>query len=79
VIVTHDAMGLTPNPPRFAPRLADLATPAVAGFAQYVRQVRDGMYPSAEHEYQMEPGQRAQFLRDVHAHEGEAVEARSST
>lgn len=63
VIVTHDAVGLTPNPPRFVPRLADLATPAVAGFANYVRQVRDGMYPSREHEYEMEPQQKARFLR----------------
>jgi 3-methyl-2-oxobutanoate hydroxymethyltransferase len=75
VIVTHDAMGLTPRPPRFAPRLADLATPAVAGYAEYVRQVRDGMYPAAEHEYEMEPEQRARLLRTTHARTGDAAVA----
>lgn len=63
VIVTHDALGLTPTPPRFVPKLADLATPTVAAFAQYVRQVQGGMYPAREHDYEMEPEQRARFLR----------------
>jgi len=62
VIVTHDAVGLTENPPRFVPRLADLAAPAVAAFADYVQQVETGQYPAPQHEYQMKPDQKAQFL-----------------
>jgi 3-methyl-2-oxobutanoate hydroxymethyltransferase len=67
VIVTHDAVGLTPTPPRFAPKLADLATPAVAAYAEYVRQVTGGMYPGPQHEYRMEPGQKAPELQGTHA------------
>lgn len=62
VVVTHDAMGLTPSPPRFVPHLADLATPAVEGFAEYVRQVSTGLYPTREHEYTMEPEQKARLM-----------------
>jgi 3-methyl-2-oxobutanoate hydroxymethyltransferase len=75
VVVTHDAVGLTPNPPRFVPHLADLATPAVTAYAEYVRRVEDGMYPSREHEYGMEPEQKARFLRNVSAPVGAASSA----
>jgi 3-methyl-2-oxobutanoate hydroxymethyltransferase len=73
VVVTHDAVGLTPNPPRFVPKLADLATPAVAAYAQYVRQVRDGQYPAREHEYEMEAEQRLSFLRNPRTSGGETL------
>jgi 3-methyl-2-oxobutanoate hydroxymethyltransferase len=73
VVVTHDAVGLTPSPPRFAPRLADLATPAIAAYAQYVRQVRDGIYPAREHEYEMEAEQRLSFLRNPRTSGGETL------
>jgi 3-methyl-2-oxobutanoate hydroxymethyltransferase len=62
VVVTHDALGLTPRPPRFVPRLADLATPMVAAYADYVRQVAGGIYPAREHEYEMGPDHKARFL-----------------
>ena len=62
VFVTHDALGLTENPPRFAPRLADLSTPAVAAFAEYVRQIVTGEYPSADQQYQMPADEKAKFL-----------------
>jgi len=64
VVVTHDALGLTPGrPPKFVPALADLATPTRDAYAEYVRQVHDGMYPAAQHEYPMDPDQKARFLR----------------
>jgi 3-methyl-2-oxobutanoate hydroxymethyltransferase len=64
VFVTHDALGLTGgNPPKFVPMLADLATPIRDAYAEYVRQVRGGMYPAAQHEYPMESDQKARFLR----------------
>jgi 3-methyl-2-oxobutanoate hydroxymethyltransferase len=72
VVVTHDAIGLTSNPPRFVPVLADLATPTRAAYEEYVRQVRDGMYPARKHEYQMEPEQKARFLRTAPAVRGGA-------
>lgn len=62
VFVTHDALGLTPRPPRFAPHLADLASPAIAAYAEYVRQVVGGEYPSADQQYSMPAEERAKFL-----------------
>ena len=66
VFVTHDAVGLTESAPRFAPKLGDLATPAVAAFSEYVRQVGAGEYPAPENQYGMPPDELAKFL-----HEGE--------
>lgn len=62
VFVTHDALGLTQNPPRFAPQLADLAAPSIAAFSDFVRQVESGNYPAPEHQYGMIDGERAKFL-----------------
>jgi len=62
VIVTQDALGLTPYRPRFVPALADHATPLKAAFAEYVEAVAAGRYPAAEHEYVMPPAEKQQFL-----------------
>src|SRR5579863_10468775 len=62
VFVTHDAVGLTPAQPRFVPKLGDLATPALAAFEEYVRQIGGGQYPGPEHDYEMLPGELAKFL-----------------
>ena len=64
VFVTHDAVGLTPSAPRFAPKLGDLASPAVAAFSQYVSQVGSGEYPGIEHQYGMPADELAKFLHD---------------
>jgi 3-methyl-2-oxobutanoate hydroxymethyltransferase len=61
VIVTHDALGLTPRPPRFVPKLADMSRPLIETFASYVRQVQSGEYPAHEHEYRMSPEERTRF------------------
>ena len=63
VFVTSDALGLTENPPRFAPRLGDLATPALAAYAEYVRQVGSGEYPGPEHQYETPSDQKAKISR----------------
>jgi 3-methyl-2-oxobutanoate hydroxymethyltransferase len=57
VVVTHDAAGLTPSRPRFVPVLGDLATPSRKLFEDYADAVRNGRYPAAEHQYEMEPGE----------------------
>src|SRR5688500_9013482 len=36
VVVTHDTLGLTDRPPKFAPRLGDVASPMLASFRKYV-------------------------------------------
>lgn len=64
VFVTHDALGLTPAAPRFAPQLADLATPAIAAYREYVRQVAAGEYPAPEHQYGMPTDELEKILHD---------------
>jgi 3-methyl-2-oxobutanoate hydroxymethyltransferase len=62
VFVTHDALGLTDRRPRFVPDLGDLSGPMVERFAEFVRQVSSGRYPSSEQEYAMESAQRQRFV-----------------
>ena len=61
VVVTHDAIGLTPRPPRFVPKLANLSKPLIEAFAAYVAQVRSGEYPDESHVYRMPPEERERF------------------
>jgi 3-methyl-2-oxobutanoate hydroxymethyltransferase len=70
VFVTQDALGLTPNPPRFVPALGDIATPLRSAYQEYVRQVVSGEYPQPEHEYSMKPEAMATFLQSQ-TNEGE--------
>lgn len=62
VIVSSDALGLTPNRPKFAPLLQDLAIPMKAAFGEYVQAVSSGQYPAIEHQYQMSPDEKQRFL-----------------
>ena len=61
VVVTHDTLNLTPRPPRFAPKLGDLATPMIDAFQAYVREVTSGAYPTPEHGYPMPAEEKARF------------------
>jgi len=56
VFVTHDALGLSPRKPKFAPVLGDLAAPMIESFRTYIRMVHDGKYPAPEHNYEKPPG-----------------------
>lgn len=62
VIVTHDALALTKNHPRFVPTLADIAAPLRDAFARYVSDVTSGKYPAPEHNYTM-PAEEQTKLR----------------
>ena len=62
VIVTHDALALTKNQPRFVPTLADIATPLRDAFARYVSDVSSGKYPAPQHNYTM-PAEEQTKLR----------------
>ena len=57
VVVTQDAVGLSPIRPRFVPALGDLAAPSRQFFGEYADAVRSGRYPAAEHQYEMERGE----------------------
>jgi 3-methyl-2-oxobutanoate hydroxymethyltransferase len=61
VVVTHDTLNLTPRPPKFAPKLGDLATPMVEAFKEYVRRVQSGGYPAPEHGYEMPSQEKEKF------------------
>jgi 3-methyl-2-oxobutanoate hydroxymethyltransferase len=63
VVVSHDVLGLAPTRPKFAPLLADLATPLKAAFSEYVKQVTTGQYPTADHLYQMPMEEKEAFLK----------------
>ncbi len=65
VVVTHDALGLSPSAPRFVQKVADLATPLQAGLAAYVDQVRSRQYPADEHNYEMPVDQQAELKRQL--------------
>lgn len=69
VIVTHDALGLTPHRPRFVPSLADLSIPLKEAFAAYVQAVVSGSYPAPEHDYVMPPAERSAFVKRLQQQE----------
>jgi 3-methyl-2-oxobutanoate hydroxymethyltransferase len=63
VVVTHDAIGMTPRPPKFVPEIAGLGEQMEQSFAKYVQLVRSGEYPAAEHRYEMPADEKAEFLK----------------
>jgi 3-methyl-2-oxobutanoate hydroxymethyltransferase len=65
VIVTPDALGLTPRRPKFAPLLQDLASPLKAAFGEFVKQVSNGQYPASEHLYEMPMEEKERFLETL--------------
>ncbi|BES81033.1 3-methyl-2-oxobutanoate hydroxymethyltransferase [Pyrodictium abyssi] len=64
VLVIHDLLGLTPSPPPFAKRYADLASIIRSAVEAYAREVRSGQFPSSEMYWGMKSGeyQRLQKL-----------------
>jgi 3-methyl-2-oxobutanoate hydroxymethyltransferase len=53
VLVWHDLLGLYDEfRPKFVKRYAELGTAAKAALGDYIREVKDGTFPSAEHGFQ---------------------------
>ena len=53
VLVLHDMLGLNPGfRPRFLRRFAELGDAAASGLSEYVRPVKGGEYPAAEHTFE---------------------------
>jgi 3-methyl-2-oxobutanoate hydroxymethyltransferase len=63
VVVTHDAIGLSPHVPRFVPKVGELSGPLKSAFSEYARQITSGEYPAAVHQYAMPPEQREAFMK----------------
>jgi 3-methyl-2-oxobutanoate hydroxymethyltransferase len=51
VLVLHDVLGLTEQPPRFAKAYAALGNETVAAVAAFARDVKDRVFPGAAHSY----------------------------
>ncbi len=52
VLVLHDLLGLFPDfKPKFAKRYADLGTAVKTAVEDYCREVREGIFPAAEHTF----------------------------
>jgi 3-methyl-2-oxobutanoate hydroxymethyltransferase len=58
ILVFHDAAGLTPAPPRFVKRYASLDAVIAQALESYIREIRDGVFPAAEHCYEMPSAER---------------------
>ena len=67
VVVTHDAVGLSPTRPRFVPLVGDVAGPSIKAFSDYADAIRTGKYPAAEHQYEMEPAERQKLASETTA------------
>ncbi|MCK8476051.1 3-methyl-2-oxobutanoate hydroxymethyltransferase [Microbacterium aurugineum] len=62
VLVFHDLLGLYDGgAAKFVKRYADLRSAAIDGVEAYAREVRSGVYPSAEHGYTMARGEAARL------------------
>lgn len=57
VLVIHDLLGLTPSPPPFAKRYADVATVIRDAVRRYAEEVRSGAFPGPEHYWGMKKGE----------------------
>jgi 3-methyl-2-oxobutanoate hydroxymethyltransferase len=53
ILVLHDALGLTAWSPRFAKRYTEMGGMISEAAASYIREVREGAFPAAEHCYEM--------------------------
>ncbi|HNZ83386.1 MAG TPA: 3-methyl-2-oxobutanoate hydroxymethyltransferase [Sedimentibacter sp.] len=54
VLVIGDALGMYEEfIPKFAKKYADIAGAATQGFAQYVKEVKEGTFPAPEHKYKI--------------------------
>ncbi|HXK12028.1 MAG TPA: 3-methyl-2-oxobutanoate hydroxymethyltransferase [Vicinamibacteria bacterium] len=61
VLVLHDLVGLTDQPPRFAPRYADLGSAIGRAAAAFRRDVETGGFPGPEHSFTMPDDEWAAF------------------
>lgn len=56
ILLSYDLLGVfTDFKPKFTKRYANLTEVAVSGLSQYVREVKEGMFPDEEHAYGADP------------------------
>ncbi|MGO9010895.1 MAG: 3-methyl-2-oxobutanoate hydroxymethyltransferase [Bryobacteraceae bacterium] len=64
ILVLHDALGLTPRSPRLAKRYCELGGMISQAAASYIREVREGAFPAAEHCYEMPEDELRALIAD---------------
>jgi 3-methyl-2-oxobutanoate hydroxymethyltransferase len=62
VLVVHDALGLTPNPPPFTKQYANLAETIRGAVEQYAREVREGVFPDEKRYWGMKKGEYGKLI-----------------
>ncbi len=66
ILLSYDLLGVfTDFKPKFTKRYANLTEVAVAGLSQYVREVKDGVFPDDEHSYTVKDSEYERFLEMV--------------
>jgi len=66
VLLCYDLLGVfTDFKPKFTKRYAKLTEVAVAGIAQYVKEVKDGTFPDEEHSYAVNEAEYERFAAMV--------------
>jgi 3-methyl-2-oxobutanoate hydroxymethyltransferase len=70
VVVTHDAVGLSPQAPRFVPELGNVAEPLKRAFADYVRLISSGTYPTPQQQYELPVEEKAKFVSGMNEKSG---------
>ncbi len=64
IIVLHDILGLSENPPPFVKKYANLANEVVKAVSMYVEEVRKGLFPTEKHMRRMKP-QEYKVFKDL--------------
>jgi 3-methyl-2-oxobutanoate hydroxymethyltransferase len=76
ILVLHDLLGLEDRiSPRFAKRYADIGTATREAFAAFAAEVRDGVFPDAEHSYAMKPDVAKSLREEVERQTASAPES----
>jgi len=70
VVVLHDILGLTENPPPFTRKYADIAEEIRRAVESYARDVREGRFPSAGMYWGMKRGEYEKLTEKLRAETG---------
>ncbi len=65
VLVIHDVLGLTPNPPPFAKKYADLSKVILEAVKRYSEEVRAGVFPGEEHTMHMSREEYEELIKRI--------------
>jgi 3-methyl-2-oxobutanoate hydroxymethyltransferase len=69
ILIIHDILGLSQQPPKFAKAFAKLTPAILAAVKKYAGQVRSRRFPDDKHSYHIQPGQ-LELLKKMSAQSG---------